>query len=332
MTNNSDNLGLDIWSLFSGIGGLELGLEWAGLGETSLQCEIEKFPLEILEKHWPDAVRINDVRKIKKADLPGSPNIICGGFPCQPHSLAGKRKGASDDRHLWPEFARIIDEYRPDWVVAENVPGIRSNGALLEVLTDLADVGYDAEWIRLSAAAVGAPHLRERIFIVAYPGSAGRSEIASSPFGNEKANGRGPQENHVFDGHAQGDPGRHYPGSSAHDSDSHESGRSTDGEPHSGSEETRRASGDHSDGLRAPLADASGEGLQGRVFTETARTALPIPPRETQWSTEPDVGRVAHGIPRRVDRLKALGNAVVPECAYFVGACIRSAIERERGI
>jgi site-specific DNA-cytosine methylase len=154
-----------IGSLFSGIGGLELGLERAGVGRVVWQVERDAFCRSVLERHWPHATRYDDVRSVGRSTL-ASVDGICGGFPCQPVSVAGKRRAQADDRWLWPDFARIVEEFGPRFVVIENVPGLRTAG-LRDVLSDLARLGFDAEWSTLSAAEVGAPHGRERLFIVA---------------------------------------------------------------------------------------------------------------------------------------------------------------------
>ena len=161
---------LTVGSLFSGIGGIDLGLERAGF-EIAWQVEIDEYASKVLAKHWPDVTRYGDIRECGKHNLTPV-DLICGGFPCQPHSLAGRRRASGDERDLWSEFYRVICELRPAWVLAENVPGLLSseNGRFFgRVLRDLARCGYDAEWQVLSAEAVGAPHLRERVFIVGYP-------------------------------------------------------------------------------------------------------------------------------------------------------------------
>jgi DNA (cytosine-5)-methyltransferase 1 len=152
-------------SLFAGIGGLDCGFERAG-GETILQVERDPFCQKVLAKHWPDVRRISDVHDVTAEECAGA-DVLFGGFPCQPVSLAGKREGQNDDRWLWPEFARLIGEVRPRYAVMENVPGLVSLG-LADVLGDLAALGYDAEWSVVSACAVGAPHTRERLFIIAH--------------------------------------------------------------------------------------------------------------------------------------------------------------------
>ncbi len=186
-----------VGSLFSGIGGLDLGLERAGM-KVVWQVENDEWCTRVLAKHWPDVARFRDVRECHGAlaDTKGRDaresasrdrgegagrtgslapvNLICGGFPCQPVSHAGRRLGAADERWLWPEFRRIVREVRPEWVLVENVPGLRSadDGRLFGgILRDLAESGYDAEWDGISAAGVGAPHLRERVFIVAHAAS-----------------------------------------------------------------------------------------------------------------------------------------------------------------
>lgn len=155
-----------IGSLFSGIGGLELGLERAGLGRIAWQCEIDPFCRRVLAKHWPDVVRHEDVREVTRGTAT-QVSVLCGGFPCQDVSLAGRGGGLAGARSgLWFEYARIIAELVPEIVVIENVLGLRTRG-LRRVLADLSDLGFDAEWCDFWAWDVGAPHRRARIFIVA---------------------------------------------------------------------------------------------------------------------------------------------------------------------
>lgn len=165
---------LTIGSLFSGIGGLELGLERAGM-ETLWQVEYDDYCNLILEKHWSGVKRYGDIKEIKPGELE-KVDVICGGFPCQPFSHAGKRRGTADERWLWPEFLRIVRDVRPGWVVIENVRGLLSIDAgrvFGGILRDLSDAGYDAEWRIVSAQMLGARHRRERIFIVAHTASVG---------------------------------------------------------------------------------------------------------------------------------------------------------------
>jgi len=163
-------------SLFSGIGGFDLGFDRAGMG-CAWQCEIDPKASLVLAKHWPNVARYEDVRTIGKHNLEPV-DVICGGFPCQDVSLAGNRAGLEGERStLWSEFARIVCELKPGWVVVENVRGLLSsdNGRFFgNILRDLAECGYDAEWQVLRASDFGAPHRRERVFIVANPNGIGR--------------------------------------------------------------------------------------------------------------------------------------------------------------
>lgn len=159
---------LTIGSLFSGIGGLELGLERAGLGPVLWQVERDEYCRRILAKHWPDVERFEDVEHA--TGLPAV-DLVCGGFPCQPASVAGSRRGRDDHRWLWPQFSRIVGEVLPRFVVVENVSGLLSlelGRAFGEVVGDLASLGYRVEWLNLRASDVGAPHRRARIFVVAW--------------------------------------------------------------------------------------------------------------------------------------------------------------------
>lgn len=162
--------------LFSGIGGFSLGLERSGFFETVALCEIEEYPRRVLAKHWPKVPIYGDIRELDRdrlvrdgiADKDGRIDAICGGFPCQDISFAGKGAGIRGERSgLWTEYARLIGELRPRYVIVENVAALLGRGMGV-VLGDLSALGYDAEWRIISAADVGAPHLRERVWIVAY--------------------------------------------------------------------------------------------------------------------------------------------------------------------
>lgn len=163
-------------SLFTGIGGLDLAAEWVGF-ETVGQCEWADYPTKVLEKHWPDVPRWRDIRSMTKESFYErtglrTVDVISGGFPCQPFSVAGKRRGSEDDRYLWPEMLRVIEELRPAWVVGENVAGI-VNMALDTALSDLEAKGYAAGAFIIPACAVDAPHRRDRCVIVANTGGIG---------------------------------------------------------------------------------------------------------------------------------------------------------------
>ena len=197
---------MTVGSLFSGVGGLDLGLEWAGF-ETKWFCEIEQFPQQVLKNHWPGVPVYDDVKKIK-ADAVVPVDVIAGGFPCQDISWAGVGRGINYDLSeqegtrsgLWWEMWRVIRDLRPRYVIAENVPALTHRGLDI-VLGSLAQIGYDAEWQTISAASVGAPHIRERVFIVAYPCGI-RSHEPISGYGHSEVEWAGSGfgcENRIFD-------------------------------------------------------------------------------------------------------------------------------------
>ena len=161
---------LKVLDLFSGIGGFSRGLEATGFFETICFVENEPYCQAVLKHHWPEVPILGDIKNVKEPDLPTRPDVICGGFPCQPFSQAGKQKAQDDPRHLWPEMFRLIRECRPTWVVGENVAGLIRLG-LDEVLSDLANEGYATRTFNIPACAVGAPHLRQRLWIVAHSDS-----------------------------------------------------------------------------------------------------------------------------------------------------------------
>ena len=257
-------------SLFSGIGGMDLGLQRAGF-EIAWQVEINQFARAVLEKHWPQVPRFEDVKTVGSHNL--SPvDIVAGGPPCQPHSVAGKRKGAADDRDLWPEMRRVISELRPRWVLVENVPGIRTT-ILDGVLSDLENLDYSTGTLVVPACALGAPHIRQRVFVIAHTDRYRRVREGVS--------------------------------------DVHEPGGEESSCPHTG-------------WLREALSDADRLGRDGRQSLQEAAEAawLHAVEGENPWAIEPGVGRVAYGIPDRVDRVKALGNAVVPQIVEYIGRLI----------
>lgn len=184
--------------LFSGIGGFSLGLERSGGFKTVAFCEIEPFPRRVLKKHWPDVPIYEDVRTLTAERLAAdgiSVDAICGGFPCQDLSVAGKQAGIEGERSgLWSEYARLIGEIRPRVVIVENVAGLLSGPSeqpgqwFGRVLGDLAARGYDAEWENIPASALGAPHRRERVWIVAYPNRDGLEAYPDEGFLRAAAN------------------------------------------------------------------------------------------------------------------------------------------------
>ena len=326
-------------SLFSGIGGLDLSAEWAGF-RTVGQCEWADYPRAVLEKHWPGLPRWRDIRTLTGDDFfertgLRTVTVLSGGFPCQPFSTAGKRRGKEDDRYLWPEMLRVIQEIRPTWVVGENVAGIVSM-ALDTVLSDLESIGYACQAFVIPACAVDAPHRRDRVAIVGYAEHNGLSAakvtgIASTAGGDKP---KGKNTSGEFTG-----TGLRGNCAIVANSQSERCGEAWE----CFVRPTERAAWSG-----AAVANASGKGLQGREqhgSPDQGREAKPYgsacecgsdvsntdrqmrkcrikfgdPARECGfandgwWPAEPNVGRVANGVPYRVDRLKCLGNAVVPQ-------------------
>ena len=190
---------LKILDLFSGLGGFSLGLERTGHFETVAFCDNDKYSNLVLQKHWKGVKIYNDVKEITKEKLIADgiqlPDIITGGFPCQPFSVAGKQAGTDDDRHLWPVMFRIIQELTPRWVIGENVKGLTNiqDGVVFEtVCSDLEGEGYEVRAFNIPAAGVGAPHRRERIWIVAHA----KRFNESKPIGRSDETSRGIQEEH----------------------------------------------------------------------------------------------------------------------------------------
>ena len=232
--------------LFSGIGGFALAARWAGI-ETVAFCEIEEFPRRVLQKNFPGIPIHNDIRDLDGSEYAGV-DIITGGYPCQPFSEAGKRRGAEDDRHLWPEMLRVIKQARPAFIVAENVVGHVTLG-LDNVLNDLAREGYAARPLIIPACAVDSPHRRDRVWIVAH------------------------------------------------------------------SEGKRRNNGDDSKNKRKADRTQYAPSDKGGDFSWMEAGG---------WACEPAIPRVVNGLPDRVDRNKALGNAIVPQVAYEILRTIRA--------
>jgi len=316
-------------SLFSGIGGIGLGAEWAGF-ETVCFVEKDAYCQKVLRKHWPDVPVVEDIHGFTW----GEPaTLVTGGFPCQPVSVAGQRRGTKDDRWLWPEMLRVIKEILPSHVCAENVAGLTTmveqhrlvavesryitrtededvfsavytheeTMQLFSIDQDLTDAGYWTEYYLVPACAVNAPHRRDRIFIVAHAGCVGDD-------------GRGSERR----GQGGAGPCDRTPRSGEHAVDVADTSGFGRGEGRAESERQQRRPG--SAVSSGDVADADREGPQGHgglgecggqwlTWTGSA-------PLEGIWESEPPVGRVASGIPKRVDRLKCLGNAVVPQQIY----------------
>ena len=296
-----------VLDLFSGIGGFSLGLEAAGM-ETVAFCEKDSFCRKVLAQHWPNVPIHEDIRNLDGQSFRGTVDVVCGGFPCQPFSVAGLRQGKDDHRHLWPEMLRVIRECQPRWVIGENVSGfIRM--ALDDVCADLEREGYEVRTFILPACAVDAHHRRDRVWIVAHSDKLGLEEHGHrEPTQPVKAGQR--------------------PRPVAHTNSQRELQRE-------GSQpEIGRWSGNGSEeGRNVP--DPHDQGLQGRQESRDTRgqgqTTDQQPPRLGEfssgrdWPPEPDpLRRMAHGVPNRVDRIKALGNSVVPRLVEVIGKIVVS--------
>lgn len=308
MANGSRMTEVTVGSLFSGIGGIDLGLERVGM-TVKWQSEIEPYSCRVLAKHWPDIPNLGNIREVNWEEVERV-DVIAGGYPCQPFSTAGKRGGSDDPRHLWPEMLRAIGSLRPRVAFLENVRGHYSLG-FDSVLGNLADIGYDAEWEIVSAQSVGAPHRRERLICLAYPSQQflngrgcgnGAGTIREWSAVQESASGGGcvvadtdgtPRQLQRQRDVPESDIGRR--GENVSNSDCKRNGGWVRGFQQ-GSIFRRRGS----DNERGEDCYASGQ----------------------WWEVEPDVGRVAYGVPARVDRLRGLGNAVVPQVAEVVGRVI----------
>jgi len=257
--------------LFAGIGGFSLGLERAGM-TCKWQVEIDPYARAVLNKHWPDVPKHDDVRTFPPTHTHTqdfSVDLICGGFPCQDISSAGLRAGLAGKRSgLWYEYSRIIGVLRPRFVIVENVADLLIRGADT-VLGDLSSLGYDAEWHVIPASALGAPHKRDRVWFVAWDANRSNERSQRAICSQQCAN-------------------------------------------------ARRVCADVSDADNQGEPDVPVNGQSRRGMPELAR-------RHGWWSAEPDVGRVANGVPSRVDRLRCLGNAVVPQVVEVIGRAILDA-------
>lgn len=292
--------------LFAGIGGFSLGLERAGM-KCKWQVEIDPYASAVLKKHWPDVPRHDDVRTFPpQGDF--SVDLICGGFPCQDLSVAGKGAGLKGSRSgLWSEFARIIRTVQPRWVVIENVAALTSRG-LGTVLGDLAEIGLDAEWHCIPASAVGAPHRRERMWIIA----SRRQDVGISSGCGQQGQSRRLSDTQPADRRldvANSQRIRRAPKS--------------DCVQHSQASTDRQA--DIAGGCREIPSDSNSPGLSEQRRAKPIQEEQPAIERSSWWLSEPNVGRVAYGIPSRVDRLRCLGNAVVPQVVEVIGRAIMQA-------
>ena len=321
MVRDDKKVTLTVGSLFSGIGGLDLGLERAGM-RVIWQSEIDPYACRVLRKHWPEVVNHGNIKEIDWEKVE-RPDVICGGYPCQPFSTAGKRRGEQDPRHLWPWVREAIMRLRPRYAILENVRGHLSLGGL-SVIGELASIGYDAEWRIVSAASVGANHRRDRIIIVAYSNSNNSSDGGEcSPLQGEsrswrnERSGSGSDTGEICVGSA---------GESAIDVANTNS-------PSRQFQQEWQVSERYFEGCGGEMADTDlrqtswgNRRLQPSGGTVFGRPNL-LRGEEGYagwewWTIEPDVGRVADGVSSRVDRLRGLGNAVVPQVAEVIGRMV----------
>jgi len=320
--------------LFSGIGGFSLALEKVGF-KTVAFCENDPYCRLLLQKHWKGVTIHHDIKKLEAKDIKEPIDILTGGFPCQPYSVAGKQKGTNDNRYLWPDMFRVIKEVKPTFIIAENVRGIINiqDGMVFEtVCSDLEAEGFEIQPFVIPAAGVNAPHKRERVWIVGY--SKHNGSLASKiKRGNNKIDDRttkgqntsiesertsGSRDNEIMENSRR----ELHERSSIREKNEDEirkenankfersSSESTSDVAYTESEQSdtnnyRQESGEVSEQKQI-------ESRRGRSWTL----------REASWSSEPNVGRVANGVPGRAYRLRGLGNAVVPKIPEEIGKAI----------
>jgi DNA (cytosine-5)-methyltransferase 1 len=286
--------------LFSGIGGFSLGLERTGGFRTIGFCETDAYCTKVLQKNFPGIPIHGDIKKLKGTDI-GTVDIITGGYPCQPFSVAGKQKGVEDPRHLWPEMFRVVKESRPNWVIGENVAGHIKLG-LDSVLKDLESEGYRTRTFSISASSIGANHQRERIWIVAHSERNGLIATKKRGSSKETISKQSKRKNNTLDIKGTG----------------------------SISETNTDVADTCGTGLSSAPSSRSDEesGEESRnEFPAGCGSALDWGDISGNWTVEPNVGRVAHGIPSRVDRIKSLGNSLVPHIPYYIGQSIIATYE-----
>lgn len=293
---------LTFGSLFAGIGGFDLGFERAGF-ECRWQVEIDDYATKILEKHWPKVHRERDIRECNSDNLERVDCII-GGFPCQDISYAGRGAGLAGERSgLFFEAVRLVRELQPRAVVLENVAALLTRG-MDRVLGTLAEIGYDAQWHCIPAAAVGAPHIRDRVFIIASLANSDCERCSKARCSESRCGVSGC-------------------GSSL--ADSRCQLRQSRGISESSSEEASHGNAEADDLERCGKDVSNAESFYAQRQHDRSRQIQLG--RSSWWEVEPDVGRVAHGVPARVDRLRCLGNAIVPQVAEVVAKMTLEAIK-----
>ena len=335
--------------LFSGIGGFALACRWAGI-ETIAFCEIEPYAQRVLRKNFPRIRIFEDVRQFPATQF-REPFLLTGGYPCQPFSQAGKRRGAEDDRHLWPSMFGIIRTSRPTWILAENVAGHVTLG-LDDVLADLESEDYAVQPIIVPACAVDAPHRRDRVWILANAKSdrlQGRTQFKDGQRyfeqdgTTDKTSRTSSGDSSRILGNAKKRSGneRSRRCNENRELQISELGNASREVAFTDSDNARRVKQWRSESIQSELVTAECDCRDVANANDSrkkpswndrrvGREQKPIKNTRNDdfkgWSAEPDVGRVAHGIPRRVDRLRGLGNAIVPQVAYEI---IKAMIEAD---
>lgn len=335
--------------LFSGIGGFSLAAHWAGF-ETLAFVERDKFCQKVLQKNFPGTPIFDDIIKFDGKQYNGAADIVCGGFPCQPFSTAGKRKGAEDSRHLWPEMLRVISEVRPKWVIGENVAGILTmdSGNLFEsICLDLEAEGYEVQPYIIPAISVGAPHRRDRVWIVAKDTNSGRNGINETsrenginwntgtavqirptpdPIGeqNNTPNERGIQQESSVQNTGS------TPDNSSQRLQSNPCGQFGSIPETVRTQPGRTANGTFATGNSCNAECTGLQGQDGMGSTTGFEHGFGIEQWRTHWyEVAARLCRVDDGLPGRVDRhsaarLKALGNSIVPQIAYQIFEAIKA--------
>ncbi len=301
--------------------------------ETVAFCEIDPYCRAVLKKHWPKVPIYEDIKSLEGTEH--AADLVCGGYPCQPFSQAGERRGAEDDRNLWPEMFRIIKAQRPAWVLCENVVGHVSMG-LDDVLSDLEGKDYAVQTFNIPACAVDAPHRRQRVWIVGHTERSGEwGRRVPRCVENTKKMGRGPsdQSSGTSQNVANAGSQQHESGCDAFERAPAEKLSVADAAQ---SNDRRGISEARNGQIQKPrdgfiarnVADA-GKRPQNKGIAQSSERAIPRTNEKSwrQWPLEPAICRVAYGIPNRVHRLRALGNAVVPQVVEEIGRAIMIAEE-----
>ena len=343
-------------SLFSGIGGIDLGFEMAGI-ETVWNCEIDEWCRDLLKKRFPGATQYDNVETIGKHNLE-QVDIISGGFPCQDISVAGRGEGLDGKRSgLWFEMHRIISELRPRFALIENVQLLTKRGGT-RVLSDLAEIGYDAEWQIISAASVGARHLRKRLWIIAYPTKNTYSMRTGCEFSTrpgEKSNEKRNEERQLEGGKTSELP-KYVSDTSVQGLERHRGDSSLQVSNFtkkdiqgSGGEDYQVPDSSSFKHTVASTKESGEESVGGVYFEEEKQAKLDLwgeasrcselprafkVPKFQILEDEPDVGRVANGdslvLDRYKDRIKGLGNGVLPQIPYIIGRRLREIYDYEQ--